>query len=171
MSTPSPADPLLDQTSRVVESLVTVAKVPPDAIMVVGAWCRDIWHHRLGHSFATSVTRDIDLALALSSWDAFRLITSAFTPVGDSGIRFRIADYDVDVLPFGVAHHRLQLLPDQGRPRRRPPAGVHRLEQHRRGPRATARDGGPVRRATRPDPGITGEREAWVRSDRRRGAI
>jgi predicted nucleotidyltransferase len=36
-------------------------------VMVVGAWCRDIWHHALGHTFATAATRDLDLALALSS--------------------------------------------------------------------------------------------------------
>lgn len=101
MSSPSPPDPLLLQISRVVESLVDVARVTPDAMMVVGAWCRDLWHHRLGHVFTTTVTRDIDVALALPSWEAFRRIASAFPAVGDTGIRFRIAEQDVDVLPFG----------------------------------------------------------------------
>lgn len=69
--------------------------------MVVGAWCRDIQHHALGHRFATSATRDLDLALALSSWDAYRALADAFPRVGDTGIRFRIADITVDLLPFG----------------------------------------------------------------------
>ena len=69
--------------------------------MVVGAWCRDIMHTALGHSFATAATRDLDLALALSSWDAYRRIASAFPRVGNTGIRFRIANVSVDLMPFG----------------------------------------------------------------------
>lgn len=69
--------------------------------MVVGAWCRDILHSALGHDFATTATRDVDLALALSSWDAYRALAAAFPRVGDTGIRFRIAEVDVDLLPFG----------------------------------------------------------------------
>jgi hypothetical protein len=69
--------------------------------MIVGAWCRDILHSALGHTFATAATHDLDLALALSSWDAYRVLTTTFQRVGDTGIRFRIADIDVDVLPFG----------------------------------------------------------------------
>ena len=69
--------------------------------MVVGAGCRDILHHALGHRFPTSATHDLDLALALSSWDAYRSIAGAFPRIGDSGIRFRIAETIVDLLPFG----------------------------------------------------------------------
>ncbi|MGH8961604.1 MAG: hypothetical protein ACRDWT_10520 [Jatrophihabitantaceae bacterium] len=72
-----------------------------DDVMIVGAWCRGIQHHALGHRFATSATRDLDLALALSSWDAYRALAEAFPSVGDTGIRFRIADVTVDLLPFG----------------------------------------------------------------------
>jgi len=45
--------------------------------------------------------RDLDLALALSSWDGYRDLAAAFPQVGDTGIRFRITDVDVDLLPFG----------------------------------------------------------------------
>ena len=55
----------------------------------------------LGHSFATAATRDLDLALALTSWDAYRTLAAAFPRIGDSGIRFRIADVNVDLLTFG----------------------------------------------------------------------
>ena len=81
--------------------------------MVLGAGCGDILHAALGHSFATAATSDLDLALALTSWDAYRTLAAAFPRIGDSGIRFRIADVNVDLLPFGavedpqgVSNHR-----------------------------------------------------------------
>ena len=95
-------DGFLDPVARVVEAALAVtADLSPDEVMVVGAWCRDILHSALGHTFPTTATRDLDLALALSSWDAFRALAAAFPRVGDTGIRFRIVDVDVDLLPFG----------------------------------------------------------------------
>ena len=44
---------------------------------------------------------DLDLALALTSWNAYRTLAAAFPRIGDTGIRFRIADVNVDLLPFG----------------------------------------------------------------------
>ncbi|GAB3655583.1 hypothetical protein GCM10027589_14810 [Actinocorallia lasiicapitis] len=55
----------------------------------------------LDHTFATAATRDLDLALALSSWDAYRAMAATFPKAGDSGVRFRISGVDVDLLPFG----------------------------------------------------------------------
>lgn len=46
--------------------------------MLVGAWCRDILHAALGHEFATSATRDVDLALGLPSWEIFDSLTGTF---------------------------------------------------------------------------------------------
>lgn len=69
--------------------------------MVVGAACRDIMHSALGHEFVTTETHDLDLGLALSSWDAFRALAREFSPVGDTGIRYLIADVKVDLMPFG----------------------------------------------------------------------
>jgi len=92
-------DGLLDPVARVVDPVT--AELAPDEVMVVGAWCRDILHSALGHTFATTATRDLDLALALSSWDVFRALAAAFPRVGDTGIRFRIVDVDVDLMPFG----------------------------------------------------------------------
>jgi predicted nucleotidyltransferase len=56
----------------------------------------------LGHSFATAATSDLDLGLALTSWDGYRTLAGAFPRIGDTGIRFRIADVNVDLLPFGA---------------------------------------------------------------------
>lgn len=93
----------LDPITRVVEAaLEDAAGLQPENVMVVGAWCRDIMHTALGHSFTTAATRDLDLALALSSWDAYRSIAAAFPRIGDTGIRFRIATVSVDLMPFGA---------------------------------------------------------------------
>jgi predicted nucleotidyltransferase len=47
------------------------------------------------------VDQGLDLALALPSWDGFRALTASFSKVGNTGIRFRIAGIDVDLIPFG----------------------------------------------------------------------
>ena len=92
----------LDPVARVVEAALAVTEgLSACEVMVVGAGCRDILHSALGHSFATAATRDLDLALALTSWDAYRILAGAFPRIGDTGIRFRIADVNVDLLPFG----------------------------------------------------------------------
>ena len=81
--------------------LSTTELVTPDAVMVLGAWCRDIQHLALGHTFPTTATMDLDLALALRSWDAYSILSGAFPKIGDTGIRHRIADIAVDLIPFG----------------------------------------------------------------------
>jgi len=93
---------LLDPVAQVVEAALAVTEgLSAREVMVVGAGCRDILHGALGHSFATAATRDLDLALALTFWDAYRALAGAFPRIGDTGIRFRIADVNVDLLPFG----------------------------------------------------------------------
>jgi predicted nucleotidyltransferase len=92
----------LRHIAKVVEVALDAAEgLKPDHIMVVGARCRDILHSTLGHTFPTAATRDLDLALALSSWDAYRALAASFSRAGNTGIRFRIANENVDLLPFG----------------------------------------------------------------------
>lgn len=69
--------------------------------MIVGAWCRDLWHNALGHDFATTMTHDLDLAITVESYEDFKAIAANFPPAGHSGIRFEIAGYPVDIIPFG----------------------------------------------------------------------
>lgn len=96
------AEGFLDPVADVVEEMRTQAHgIDPDLIMLVGAWCRDTLHAALGHDFDTSATHDIDLALALSGWETYEHLASAFPPVGDSGVGFRIAGLVVDLIPFG----------------------------------------------------------------------
>ncbi len=95
-------DDFLHPIALVVETTLESADaLSADDVMIVGAWCRDIHHAALGHQFATTATRDIDLALALASWDAYRDVIASVPRVGETGIRFRISNIDVDLLPFG----------------------------------------------------------------------
>lgn len=96
------AEGFLDPIARVVEDMrVHATQIDPDRIMLVGAWCRDTLHAALGHDFGTSATRDVDLALALSGWEIYELLSNAFPRAGDSGVGFKIAGLVVDLLPFG----------------------------------------------------------------------
>ena len=78
-------------------------QVLPIAYMVVGATARDLHHHALGHQFSTAATQDLDLALALHSWDAFEALSRAFEPAGNTGMRFKIADVTVDLRRRGLS--------------------------------------------------------------------
>lgn len=75
--------------------------VDGERIMLVGAWCRDIWHHAQGHRFATSRTSDLDFAVGVASFEVYESIVGTFPTLGDTGIRFRVAGHPVDVVPFG----------------------------------------------------------------------
>jgi predicted nucleotidyltransferase len=92
---------LVAPIGRVVADASVRIGLQADRVMVVGAWCRDIWHAALGHQFRTAATQDLDLAAAVDSWAMFDAIASTYPQVGDSGIRFLVADMKVDVLPFG----------------------------------------------------------------------
>jgi predicted nucleotidyltransferase len=93
---------LLDPVSRVVGAIREKAPGLADTdIMLMGAVCRDVVHAALGHAFLTRKTGDLDLALALRSWDAFDALAAEFPTVSDTGVRFRVCDVDVDLLPFG----------------------------------------------------------------------
>lgn len=93
---------LVDPIAKVVDAVLeSPGDISPSDIMIVGARCRDILHAALGHRFATTATHDLDLGLALASWDAYRDLAASIPRVGNSGVRFRIAGVEVDLLPFG----------------------------------------------------------------------
>ena len=92
----------LHSVAEVVASALAQAQnLSPERVMLVGAWCRDIWHVAQGHDFPTRTTHDLDLALALSGWETFEELTGAFPKVGPTGLRFAVAGRHVDLLPFG----------------------------------------------------------------------
>lgn len=71
-------------------------------MMVVGASARDLMHRHLGFEFALRSTTDIDIGLAVPDKAAYVSVVSAYPATGNSGIRFRIADRSVDIVPFGA---------------------------------------------------------------------
>lgn len=96
-----PDPDILTIVATVVEQLEHDADIHPSAVMVIGAHARDVIHSGLGHGGPPRRTDDVDLALALSSWDDYRPIPQLYERLGDSDIRFRIAGVPVDVMPFG----------------------------------------------------------------------
>lgn len=94
---------MLDPVRDVVEAALGAAPdLRPDDVMLVGAHARDLWHVSLGHESKTRPTHDIDLAVALASWDSYKALTGAFSSSGSNQIRYRIAGIDVDLLAFGA---------------------------------------------------------------------
>lgn len=72
--------------------------------MVVGAEARNLLHLSFGlESQELSTTRDIDVALAMPSWNGLDRLRSAFELIDSSksAIRFRVETTPVDVIPFG----------------------------------------------------------------------
>jgi predicted nucleotidyltransferase len=54
--------------------------------MAVVLWCRDILHNARGNTLPTAATGDLEVGLALSSWDAYRELTASFRMGGNTGI-------------------------------------------------------------------------------------
>lgn len=85
----------------VVRELVEKTSVDADDILLVGAMCRDALHRQLGFAFQGRRTHDLDLGIAVKNWQPVALVRESFPKAGDTGIRYRIADVPVDVMPFG----------------------------------------------------------------------
>lgn len=82
---------------------LTALHSPMSPVMVVGARCRDALHVALGHNGPLRATNDLDLALAVSSWEQFETLTTGLTPIRASGstIRYQVSGIPVDLVPFG----------------------------------------------------------------------
>lgn len=94
----------LDIVTQVTEDIHRSApEIGLDAFMLVGARCRDLWHVSCGgRPSDLRGTKDVDLALATSSWDVHGLLAERFerTPASNA-IQYRIGGLPVDVMPFG----------------------------------------------------------------------
>ncbi len=103
----------------VVDAIVTevlgVTGADPRAILLIGAEARDVLHAAQGRTTALRGTTDVDIGIALSGWSAYEGVRQAFVPVGHTGIRFRIADMAVDVVPFGGVEDPRGLARPRGR--------------------------------------------------------
>jgi predicted nucleotidyltransferase len=85
----------------VSELLARSTLLAPDEVMVVGARSRDIFQSALGYDFPLRTTTDIDFGLAVRNWTAYDELTDVLPGVGDTGIRFQVANTVADLLPFG----------------------------------------------------------------------
>lgn len=97
--TPDPQ--ILDTVRAVVGRLENDTGIWSSQVMVVGAHARDAIHSGLGRAGFFRATDDVDLALALSGWDAYQPVTKTYTRLGDSDMRYAVDGVPVDFLPFG----------------------------------------------------------------------
>lgn len=70
-------------------------------IMVVGATARDILIRSYVGSAPSRATADIDIGLAVSTWADVDRFTGPLEQISGSPHKFRVADVEVDVIPFG----------------------------------------------------------------------
>lgn len=75
---------------------------------VIGATARDIIIGQLVGTTARRKTRDLDIAIAIPDWSVFdeiheRLLADGFKKARDMHQRFYYGDYELDIVPYGVA--------------------------------------------------------------------
>ncbi|GAA1351364.1 hypothetical protein [Falsarthrobacter nasiphocae] len=94
---------VISPVDDVVRELVTKTGLAPQALMLVGAFARDLHHAAYGHEqLPLRRTTDLDMAISLATWEPFDKARNEFPPLGASGIRCRIAGWPVDCVPFGA---------------------------------------------------------------------
>ena len=69
--------------------------------MVIGATARDILSVAIAGAPPTRATADVDIAVAVSSWQSFEALTADLERVGRRRHTFVVAGMHVDVVPFG----------------------------------------------------------------------
>ena len=107
MLDPLRSDPaLLHLVDTVVGELSAKStRLRAEAVMLVGAGCRDILQSALGHDFPLRATADLDLGLAIANWAAYDELTSKLPKAGNTGIRYRVAGVSADLMPFGTVEN------------------------------------------------------------------
>lgn len=91
----------MEHVAEVITALVEQAAVDPETLMLLGADCRNAWHAELGYTSKLRSTTDVDFAVLLGDWEAYKRVRSVFQSVGSNDIRVRILGHAVDILPFG----------------------------------------------------------------------
>jgi predicted nucleotidyltransferase len=91
----------LQPTASVLAELHRRAEEIGVEIMVVGAVARDILIRHAVGSPPARATADIDIAVAVSSWQEVDRLTSVMRPVPRSVHRFTVQGVEVDIIPFG----------------------------------------------------------------------
>lgn len=74
----------------------------PDAMMLVGAVCRDVLHAGSGQHSVLRRTGDLDLAIAVGDMATYRRVVASLDgPGSGSDYRYVVASRPVDLVPFG----------------------------------------------------------------------
>lgn len=94
----------LESLARLLDQVVMEAE--PHDYLIVGATARDLILHHVHELPIMRGTRDVDIAVEVPSWDAFKsvekgLIAAGAKPQPGVDHRFTIGDWRIDVVPFG----------------------------------------------------------------------
>jgi predicted nucleotidyltransferase len=91
----------LQPTATVLAELYRQAGQCGVEIMVVGAVARDILIRHVVGSAPERATSDIDIAVAVSSWQDVDCLTTAYDTVAGNVHKFLVQGVEVDIIPFG----------------------------------------------------------------------
>lgn len=95
-------DPRVAAPATVLAEVDAVVRRHGVRLMVVGATARDLLAVAHVGTPPDRATKDVDIAVAVPSWDAFAAIAAEFEPVGRSRHKVRVLGVEVDIVPFGA---------------------------------------------------------------------
>ncbi|ROS47212.1 hypothetical protein [Curtobacterium sp. PhB78] len=88
--------------NHVVSDLVDRRGVDPDRLMIVGSEARDHLHHTVfSRKDPLRGTQDVDVAIATDDWATYETVVDEYPATGANGVRFVVANVEVDFMPFG----------------------------------------------------------------------
>lgn len=87
--------------TEVLAELSARAKACSCEFLVIGAAARDLVVHAVTGDQPQRATRDVDIAVAVSGYDAFREYVSVYSPTGKAVHTFTVLGVKVDIVPFG----------------------------------------------------------------------
>ena len=93
-------EPRIAVASQVLSHMSAVAEQHGIELMVVGATARDILSEAIVGGPPARATADVDIAVAVPSWQGFESLTSSLHRVGTTRHRFLVSVVQVDVVPF-----------------------------------------------------------------------
>lgn len=91
-----------DYLDHVLEPMCRHARQCGVSMMVVGAASRDLLLRGGLGVDPLRMTKDVDIALAVDSWEQLAAVTAPLTPVRDVPHRFLVQGAEVDIVPFGA---------------------------------------------------------------------
>lgn len=126
--------PELASLGRVLGRFETAARDLSDRSVIVGATARDLILHHVHQLPITRATRDLDIAVAVGSWEAYSELAKKLVDGGarsDPKVthRFFVSEWKIDVVPFGsVEQNGVIVWPRVGN--EMSVAGFHEASQH-----------------------------------------